>query len=91
MKKGILRRGPSKSKSRKKSKVVVKPPEDDYSVEEKILREFDKNMKYGPCIGLNRVERWLRAHKMGLNPPQEIMILLQTDKVQTKCMWDRFK
>ncbi|KAH1231786.1 hypothetical protein GmHk_09G024593 [Glycine max] len=45
------------SKSRnKKSKVVKKRPEDDYSSEEQVLRMFDMNMMYGPCLGLTRLE-----------------------------------
>ena len=33
-------------------------------------------LKYGPCIGLSRKERWQRADKMGLEPPAFIWKLL---------------
>ncbi|RDX89924.1 DNA polymerase delta subunit 4, partial [Mucuna pruriens] len=71
----------SSSKSRKKSKVVAPRPEDDYSLDEKVLRQFDMDMTYGPCIGLTRIQRWERAHTMGLNPPPQIKCLLENDKL----------
>ncbi|KAG4381375.1 hypothetical protein GLYMA_15G135000v4 [Glycine max] len=77
----------SSSKSRKKSKVVEKCP--DYSSEEHVLRMFDMNMKYGPCLGLTRLQRWERAHKMSLNPPEQIKCLLEGDKAQLKCLWHK--
>ncbi|CAG8706759.1 18827_t:CDS:2, partial [Dentiscutata erythropus] len=45
---------------------------------EKILNEFDLNYKYGPCVGLKRLDRWKRAKKFGLNPPLEVKELLMT-------------
>ena len=41
-----------------------------------ILRTFDLSNKYGPCIGMSRIERWNRANEMGLNPPIEVTIFL---------------
>jgi len=43
-----------------------------------ILRTFDLSYQYGPCIGMTRLERWLRAEEMGLNPPEEIKEILET-------------
>ncbi|KXN90666.1 DNA polymerase delta subunit 4 [Leucoagaricus sp. SymC.cos] len=43
-----------------------------------ILRVFDLNYDYGPCIGVSRLERWERAHTLGLNPPLEIRDILTT-------------
>lgn len=53
-----------------------------------MLRQFDLNMAYGPCLGMTRLERWERACKLGLNPPEEIEALLKGGKVQTNCLWD---
>ncbi|TKY72427.1 DNA polymerase delta subunit 4 [Spatholobus suberectus] len=78
------------SKSRKKSKVVAERLDDGYSLEEKNLREFDMDMTYGPCLGLTRLERWERAHKLGLNPPQQLKCLLQSDKVRSECLWYKY-
>ncbi|XP_061370490.1 uncharacterized protein LOC133313171 [Gastrolobium bilobum] len=80
-------------KSKKKSRIVAERHDDDYSKEEKILREFDINMIYGPCVGLTRLQRWERAQKLGLNPPHQIENLLKsvTVKVQLECLWYKRK
>ena len=31
-------------------------------------------MQYGPCIGLSRSERWARAEKLGLDPPENVTL-----------------
>lgn len=43
-----------------------------------ILRVFDMTSKYGPYIGVSRLQRWERAKKWGLNPPEEIKMILTT-------------
>ena len=52
-----------------------------------MLRQFDMNMAYGPCVGMTRVDRWERALRLGMNPPTEIERLLKTEKVQQDCLW----
>jgi len=37
---------------------------------------LDRNYDYGPCIGVSRLERWERAHVLGLNPPPEVRIII---------------
>ncbi|KAF4569555.1 hypothetical protein EYR40_008533 [Pleurotus pulmonarius] len=44
-----------------------------------ILRAFDLSYEYGPCVGVPRIQRWERANKLGLSPPQEVYEIL-TDK-----------
>lgn len=61
---------------------------DDVNEHEEMLRQFDMNMAYGPCIGMTRLARWERAYKLGLNPPAEIEKLLKVGKVQADCLWD---
>lgn len=46
------------------------------------------NMAYGPCLGMNRLDRWERANAMGLNPPKEIENLISVGKVNSLCLWD---
>jgi DNA polymerase delta subunit 4 len=29
-----------------------------------------------PCIGIARMKRWVRANKLGLNPPIEVLAVL---------------
>ncbi|KAF7728399.1 hypothetical protein EC973_006207 [Apophysomyces ossiformis] len=48
----------------------IKIHQEHLTENEKILRSFDLDYKYGPCIGMTRQERWDRALKLGLNPPQ---------------------
>ncbi|KAL3421962.1 DNA polymerase delta [Phlyctema vagabunda] len=48
----------------------------DLSMEEKILRLFDTSSQYGPCIGIARMRRWVRANKLGLQPPIEVLAVL---------------
>ncbi|EDO41296.1 predicted protein [Nematostella vectensis] len=42
----------------------------------KTLREFDLSPEFGPCLGMTRLERWERADRYGLNPPQDVKKIL---------------
>ncbi|XP_048767776.2 DNA polymerase delta subunit 4-like [Ostrea edulis] len=56
----------------------------------KILKNFDLTLEYGPCTGITRLERWERAHKHGLNPPNEVKDILLKNKDSeeyTLCLW----
>ncbi|KAL5731916.1 hypothetical protein ACHQM5_004597 [Ranunculus cassubicifolius] len=61
---------------------------DDYGVEEEMLREFDMDMKYGPCCGMSRLDRFKRAEKLGLNPPKDVEGILVKGKAGMGCLWD---
>ncbi|KAF9054002.1 hypothetical protein BDP27DRAFT_1373320 [Rhodocollybia butyracea] len=41
------------------------------------LLDFDHDLEYGPGYGLTRFERWKRAESLGLNPPLEILPVLE--------------
>lgn len=63
-----------------------------------VLHEFDLMMQYGPCIGLSRSERFFRAEKLGLEPPENVKELLEALEGDAskkgkheKCIWDRKK
>ncbi|GAO49521.1 hypothetical protein SAICODRAFT_8353 [Saitoella complicata NRRL Y-17804] len=45
---------------------------------DKILRNFDLTYKYGPCVGITRLQRFERAEKMGLEPPSEVGRILRS-------------
>ncbi|SHO76829.1 Uncharacterized protein MSYG_1168 [Malassezia sympodialis ATCC 42132] len=45
---------------------------------EHILRVFDLNPAYGPCMGLTRLERWHRAQEIGESPPEPVRDILET-------------
>ncbi|KAJ8450576.1 hypothetical protein Cgig2_020213 [Carnegiea gigantea] len=65
--------------------------QDERDENEEVLRQFDINMKYGPCIGMTRLERWNRANKLGLNPSKEVEELLKSGKVLSECLWDGWR
>lgn len=48
----------------------------DLPEEEQLLRRFDLQTKYGPCAGITRLERWERAQKFGLQPPEDVRRVL---------------
>jgi DNA polymerase delta subunit 4 len=52
-----------------------------------ILKKFDLDMAFGPCIQISRLERWERAHNLGLNPPQVIKDLI--GEKDQESLWDR--
>ncbi|PWZ01469.1 hypothetical protein BCV70DRAFT_210682 [Testicularia cyperi] len=74
---------------RKTKKQLNAPPSKTIHIDhenrvEQMLRVFDLDPSYGPCMGLSRLERWHRAHDLELNPPQEIFDILNTRQgVQT--------
>ena len=41
-----------------------------------LLRDFDLKSKFGPCLGLSRKARWLRAQHHSLEPPKLVMSVL---------------
>ncbi|VAH09407.1 unnamed protein product [Triticum turgidum subsp. durum] len=50
---------------------------------ERKAREFDMDMRYGPCLGLTRAQRWQRAAALGLAPPPHA--LCSDDQ---PCLWE---
>eukprot|EP01052_Picozoa_sp_SAG31_P006495 SAG31_NODE_299_length_18114_cov_3.533777_14_plen_82_part_00 len=42
-----------------------------------MLREFDLTGKFGPSVGVKRLDRWRRAEALHLNPPPELKELLE--------------
>ncbi|KAF9549751.1 hypothetical protein EC957_002816 [Mortierella hygrophila] len=53
--------------------------QEDISEQEQILRQFDLASKYGPCLGMTRLERWERAFLLGLSPPVDVKDLAVKD------------
>ncbi|XP_007518720.1 DNA polymerase delta subunit 4 [Erinaceus europaeus] len=67
------------------------PGVDDCELE--LLRQFDLAWQYGPCTGITRLQRWLRAEQMGLEPPPEVQQLLLThpgDPRYQCSLWHRY-
>ena len=61
------------------------------------LREFDLDVRYGPCIGISRLERWIRANELGLDPPEELLDWLTDEQMRQRtgarlldrCFWSK--
>ena len=59
-----------------KAEVVEDAPLTDE--EDRLLRSFDLDQQFGPCVGLSRKDRWQRAESFGLEPPAKVWSLLST-------------
>lgn len=65
--------------------------DDSLTAEERQLRQFDLDKRYGPCVGMTRTERWRRAEELGLSPPPAVLALLQQaggGAATEKCLWE---
>ncbi|OLN86715.1 DNA polymerase delta subunit 4 [Colletotrichum chlorophyti] len=71
-------------KSIEAERIAPRVHQEDVSLAEKVLRYFDVSSQFGPCIGLQRIKRWQRAERLGLNPPIEVLaVLLKEEKKGT--------
>lgn len=52
--------------------------QEELTTVDKLLRQFDLNSSYGPCAGISRLDRWRRAEKLGKNPPEEVLDILNS-------------
>lgn len=69
---------------------VLKDQTSDLTEELSVLKEFDLDSEFGPCIGITRLQRWERAKEYGLYPPEEVKeIILKhpDDTAFTECVW----
>lgn len=48
------------------------------------LRQFDLASRYGPCVGITRLERWERAERLGKNPSSRIHGILTDNFLQAE-------
>jgi DNA polymerase delta subunit 4 len=63
----------------KRQKLILVHPENQSTIHT-ILRNFDLTPRYGPCVGISRLDRYRRAEKMGLKPPVEVLEILETQE-----------
>ncbi len=62
------------------SPAQVKPvirPQQLTEFEQQLLHQFDLNPSLGPCMSISRSQRWLRAHRLGKQPPREVMDVIE--------------
>ncbi|KAF2032641.1 hypothetical protein EK21DRAFT_98763 [Setomelanomma holmii] len=62
--------------AKEKQRMAPRVHQQDLSLHEKILREFDMSGHYGPCTGIARLKRWKRAYRLDLDPPIEVLAVL---------------
>ncbi|EPX74394.1 DNA polymerase delta subunit Cdm1 [Schizosaccharomyces octosporus yFS286] len=61
--------------------------EEDMSKVQLVLHHFDMSAKYGPYLGMTRLERWRRAKRFELDPPdiiEQILTLEEADEENRK-------
>lgn len=59
--------------------------------QERLLKDFDLRSRFGAAAGVDRLVRWERAHRLGLNPPDAVQkILLEYAEVPEvrRCVLD---
>ncbi|CAL8113229.1 unnamed protein product [Orchesella dallaii] len=83
----VRRASAEKNKSSKKVKLSENEQLD-------LLRNFDITLNYGPCRGISRRERYLRALKFNLEPvPDKIILEILDDHGNDDkfehCIWDQ--
>lgn len=77
------------TQSNTKSNLTLKKEEIDlYAVKKEkdleLLKQFDLNIKFGPCYNVKRLDRWLWAKSHNLNPPEDIKLLIETNQNSTE-------
>ncbi|KAI6901437.1 hypothetical protein KC318_g8112 [Hortaea werneckii] len=66
-------------RAKEQERLAPRLHQEDMTVYERILREWDMSGQYGPCIGIARLKRWKRANILGLKPPIEVLAVLLKD------------
>ncbi|KAG0624971.1 hypothetical protein M758_2G017600 [Ceratodon purpureus] len=61
---------------------------EEYDDVEEVLRQFDMNMAYGPCLGITRLERFERSQRLGLNPPLHVKNILERLGGKPDALWE---
>lgn len=49
-----------------------------------LLTEFDFDVRYGPFLGIERLSRWERAHRLGLSPPILVRNILKNSQESSR-------
>ncbi|KAF3045703.1 hypothetical protein E8E11_000977 [Didymella keratinophila] len=70
--------------AKEKQRLAPRVHQNDISLHEKILREFDMSAQYGPCTGIARLKRWKRANRFDLDPPIEVLAVLLKEQESAK-------
>lgn len=52
------------------------------------LTRFDFNVRFGPYLGISRLERWERGQRLGLEPPSEVRDILLATEIDVLTRFD---
>lgn len=77
----------SKPSSRSSVKQEAQRADDAREMVDAALRAFDLSSDFGPCAGYTRLQRWNRAERLGLNPPQAVKQLLELHPDMNENLW----
>lgn len=81
----VLQTGDSEVQDDLEMQFTEEPPEEDM---ESVLRAWDMDMRFGPCIGISRLSRWERAQRNSLSPPEEVRTFLVHGGANPRCLWE---
>lgn len=89
---------PKQPAAKRKGRAAAVESEEAQEERDLVLKKFDLATKYGPCIGMTRLERWERAKELGLSPPADVQKVLQEllttsnkgpdELLENKCLWE---
>ncbi|KAI1802599.1 DNA polymerase delta, subunit 4-domain-containing protein [Daldinia bambusicola] len=65
-----------------RERIARRVHQEGLTLAEKVLRYWDVSSQYGPYVGITRMKRWERADKLGLNPPLEVLAVLQREEAK---------
>ncbi|KAG4222694.1 hypothetical protein PC116_g28832 [Phytophthora cactorum] len=65
-----------------RERIAKRVHQEGLTLAEKVLRYWDVSSQYGPYVGITRMKRWKRADKLGLNPPLEVLAVLQKEEAK---------
>ena len=60
-----------------KAPAAAKPLPPLTDAQERVLRDFDLRSRYGATAGVDRLVRWERANRLGLQPPPAVKEILE--------------
>ncbi|KAI8056216.1 DNA polymerase delta, subunit 4-domain-containing protein [Syncephalis plumigaleata] len=63
-------------------RMIVHNDKEKVTSAERLLRQFDLDLSYGPCIGISRAQRWQRAMRHSLHPPAYLGDLLDVKAME---------
>ncbi|CAF0871948.1 unnamed protein product [Brachionus calyciflorus] len=78
------------------SKISKKLNEDEISLREQeinLLKKFDLDLKFGPCLNVKRIDRWNWASRHELNPPEIVKKILEehpNDVEYAQSLWFQY-